>query len=181
RLAPAQDLLQRWTRQQPPPRARMALAGADVVAVEQHVPAVGHGRRILQHEAGEEPGGVGQVPFGRTGLGHRLDLRILRAERRGEPRRAGADLAVACDQAGAVHHGWGSRKAGHGPRLAPACVGAASTARPGPAGPSPVQPAAAAATASRRYRITVVFRADCPPWMVSCSETLTLLPSTGVT
>jgi len=73
---------QRRSRDEPALRARVYLADALVVAVEQHPKA-----RIERPEAGlvrfqdeglEEPGGVREVPLRRAGIRHRLNLAILR-------------------------------------------------------------------------------------------------------
>ncbi|KAG1357608.1 hypothetical protein G6F61_014560 [Rhizopus arrhizus] len=70
----------------------MGRADALVVAVEQVVPARivrRRGGKASQHEALEEPGGVGQVPFARAGIGHALQHGVLGAERRGQLQAAG--------------------------------------------------------------------------------------------
>jgi hypothetical protein len=52
---------------------------------------------IAKHEGLEKPGGVGEVPFGRRGVGKGLDRRIGVAERCGEverqPARRGEAIA----------------------------------------------------------------------------------------
>jgi len=80
-------LLQRGPRQQAAAWAGMGGAEALVVAVEQEIP--GRIPRLVathagQHEAFEEPGGVGQVPFGRAGIVHALQHRVFSAERCGQ-------------------------------------------------------------------------------------------------
>lgn len=42
-----------------------------------------------QHEAFKEPGGMGQVPFAGTGVGHALQHGVLGTERRGQLHAAG--------------------------------------------------------------------------------------------
>ena len=49
------------------------------------------GEEVAQDEGLEEPGGVGEVPFGGAGLGAGLDHQVLGRERRGERERGGAD------------------------------------------------------------------------------------------
>gem|GEM_PF-3229734 len=86
-LAVVAHLLQRWPRQQPTLRPGMRRPDALVVAVEQVIPGRVMRRcssETRQHEAFEEPGGVGQVPFTRAGIGHALQHGILGAERRGQ-------------------------------------------------------------------------------------------------
>ncbi len=86
-LAVVAHLLQRRARQQPALWPRMRRADALVVAVEQVVPARvmrWRGGETRQHEAFEEPGGVGQVPFARAGVSHALQHGVLGTERRGQ-------------------------------------------------------------------------------------------------
>jgi hypothetical protein len=72
----------------------MARADRFVVGVEQE-PILGiegaiRGDEFLEDEFLEKPGGVGQMPFGRTGIGHRLDRGIGVRERLGQLHAAGA-------------------------------------------------------------------------------------------
>src|SRR5215218_3733276 len=69
--------------------AGMAGAGADIIGIEQEgvvgvedliAPAV-----LAEQELLEEPGGMGAVPFCRTGIRHRLDQLVLGAQRGGPP------------------------------------------------------------------------------------------------
>jgi hypothetical protein len=88
-MAPiGQHLIERRARQHAALRARMALAdrvviGVEEIAVRRVEDAVApHLRR--EHESLEEPRGMRQMPFRGTGIGHRLDRRILRRKRRNE-------------------------------------------------------------------------------------------------
>ena len=70
-----------------PLRPRLTFADRLVVAVEQVAERlVEHlvGNRIGQHELLEEPSGVGPVPLGRTGVGHRLHDLVLGAQSSGQ-------------------------------------------------------------------------------------------------
>jgi hypothetical protein len=89
----AADLVQRRTRQQAARGARMARADGLVIGVEEVVERRFE-RRPLQHERLEKPGRVGEVPFGRARVRHRLHLAVLRRERFGEELRLTADLLV---------------------------------------------------------------------------------------
>ena len=79
-LAISEDLVERGTRQHPPTRPRVALPLGLVIAVEQERPAFVEqliaGHMIAQHERLEEPGCVGEMPFGGRRIVHRLDRRI---------------------------------------------------------------------------------------------------------
>ncbi len=76
----AAHLVQRRAAEHAPLGPRMPLALALVIAVEQigealvERPVAGH--MVAQHEGLEEPGRVGEVPFGRRGVGERLDRRV---------------------------------------------------------------------------------------------------------
>jgi hypothetical protein len=74
-------------REETTARARVARAGGDVIRVEQERERViehAIARRVRrQQELLEEPGRMGAMPFGRTGLRHRLHHLILGPERRG--------------------------------------------------------------------------------------------------
>ena len=110
-LPPRKHLGQRRTRDQAACRTRMRQAYAQVIAVEQMVPASRHVvRPITQDEAAEEPGGMRQVPFGRAGIGHRLQLGVLGRQRRGQGKGACTHRGVAVD--GDVRHA-GSIGLGH--------------------------------------------------------------------
>jgi hypothetical protein len=80
-LAVGQHLVERRTRKHPALGTRMLVAHRVVVRIEKHAvggvvqPVVGN--RGREDERFEEPGGVPQVPFRRTGIGHRLDGAIL--------------------------------------------------------------------------------------------------------
>ena len=68
-------------------RAGVTSADGLVVAVVQEavlgaVPDPLAGAVGTEHELGEEPGGVGPMPLGRAGVGHRLDHLVLGAQRR---------------------------------------------------------------------------------------------------
>ncbi len=83
-----------------------AVHGTDgvVVGVEQEaelvvVKSVAR-QRLLKHELLEEPGGVREVPFDRTRIGHRLHDVVFRRERLGEPHRGGPDQAIPVRQMG---------------------------------------------------------------------------------
>ena len=96
--APGMHLGQGRARQQAPLRARMLRPHALVVAVEEHaergIEGLEAGLEALEQEGLEEPGGMRQVPFGRAGLGHRLQLAILGRQRRGQRRAARAHRGI---------------------------------------------------------------------------------------
>ena len=75
-------------RQQAALRPRVARAERFVVGIEEMEEARIErpvARRMRpQHHRLEEPGGMGQVPFGRAGVGHGLDALVLGRQRRGE-------------------------------------------------------------------------------------------------
>ncbi len=93
------------------------VTGADgfVVAVEQVpvvvVDAAVAGQVRDEEEGLEEPGGVGSVPLGRAGVGHRLDGLVLGSEGPGEALGEVTDPAVAVDGGG----GRGRRRRGARP------------------------------------------------------------------
>ena len=100
------DLRVRRPRDQSALRTRVPRAGRDVVGIEQIgellvEDAIARQMR-QQQELLEEPGGVRAVPFGRAGVGHRLDDLVLVAERRGAPFGLAAHLAESLDP-GAAH------------------------------------------------------------------------------
>ena len=77
----------------------MARPDGVVVAVEQEpvlrpVPHPSARAVGAEHELGEEPGGVGAVPFRRARVGHRLHQLVLDRQRRGETLGPGADFDV---------------------------------------------------------------------------------------
>ena len=85
-LSPGRDIGHWWPAEQAALRPWLARPDRVVIGIEQEAPA-GIRRDVarligLQHEGFEEPGGVGQVPFGRTGIGHALQVEILRFQRR---------------------------------------------------------------------------------------------------
>ena len=92
--AVAPDLADGRPREQPSAVAGDPLADRVVIRVEQEVvlgearPIIGQGGR--EDEGLEEPGGVGQMPLDRAGVGHRLDDEILGLERLGQESRSGA-------------------------------------------------------------------------------------------
>ncbi|MCY1303951.1 hypothetical protein D9M70_536830 [compost metagenome] len=112
---------QRRSRQQTALRPRLARAEGFVIGIEQ----VGEGgieRAVVRCVRGEqkgleEPGGMGQVPFGRAGIGHRLDDHVLLAERRDQCRAMAADLQVTIEKR-AVHRSVLSSPSGRAGRAA---------------------------------------------------------------
>ena len=83
-------------------QARVLLAHALVVAVEQHPKSrvEGHETRLeaLQHEGLEEPGDVREVPFRRARIGHGLHLAQRLRQRRSECDRLRANRREALSQ-----------------------------------------------------------------------------------
>ena len=92
-LPPGQDLRDRRPAQQAALGPGMAGANGVVVAVEQVAPAgigglnlaedirkAGFERCVLEQKGFKEPGGVAQVPFGRAGIGHPLEAKVLGGE-----------------------------------------------------------------------------------------------------
>ena len=79
------DLIERRPRQQAPLRSRMARAEAFVIRVEEVVVAVVErlvARQVRAQQQGlEEPARVGLVPFGGTGVLHRLGGLVLGGQR----------------------------------------------------------------------------------------------------
>ena len=81
------DLLAVRPRQEPAPGPRVARSGRHVIRVEEigellvEDPIAGEMRD--QQELLEKPGGMRAVPFGRTGIGHRLHDLVLGTKRRG--------------------------------------------------------------------------------------------------
>ena len=79
------------------------LPGADclVIGVEQEAECLVEGAVARQmrgeHELLEEPGGVRAVPFGRAGIGHRLDALVFRREACGEAFGVVAHGAEGCE------------------------------------------------------------------------------------
>ncbi len=98
----ALHLVERGPQDQPAARARVLLAHALVVAVEEHPEALveRHEARFVpfEHEGLEEPGDMRQMPLGRTGIRHRLHLAVLGRERGGECERGGPHLPIALGQ-----------------------------------------------------------------------------------
>ena len=86
--APVADLGQRRPAKHAAPGPRVALALTLVIAVEQisvaFVERLVSGRMVAQHERLEKPSGVGQMPFGRRGVGAGLDRSVGVRQRRGE-------------------------------------------------------------------------------------------------
>ena len=83
-VAPGQHLRDRGSAQQAPLGPGMAGADAVVIGVEQVAPAA-IGRLValqvrLQQERLEEPGGVGQMPFGGARIRHPLQAEVLALE-----------------------------------------------------------------------------------------------------
>ena len=85
------DLVERRPAQHPATGAGVARPLGLVIAVEQKGVALVERRVaehvVAQHERLEEPGGVGEVPFRRRGVGERLNRGVGVAERRGEVER----------------------------------------------------------------------------------------------
>ena len=85
------DLVERRAAEHAAPGPRVTRAFAFVIAVEQEGVALVEravaGDVIAQHEGLEEPGGVGEMPFGRRGVGERLDGGVGVRQRRGEVER----------------------------------------------------------------------------------------------
>src|SRR3546814_2621927 len=84
----AGDGFGRWPADQAAFGPRLPLAERPVIGIEQVVELrIEHrvARQIrFQQEGLEEPGDMGAVPFRRAGIGHRLDLLVLGAQRRSE-------------------------------------------------------------------------------------------------
>ena len=92
-------------RQQAAVRARMARAEGFVIGIEakgETLVEAAIGRQMTgEHEGLEEPGHMREMPFGRAGVGHRLDGLILDRERGGEFERSGSRRDEALAQIGA--------------------------------------------------------------------------------
>src|SRR5690606_15969171 len=97
--------------QQPALWACMARPDAYVVGVEQHrvgrVEGRYRGGQAQQDEGLEEPAGMGQVPFDRAGLGHRLELAVLGTEPLGQCQAVPAYALVALNKLMACSRGRG--------------------------------------------------------------------------
>ena len=99
-----QYLAQRGARQQAATRSRVLVADRVVVGVEQH--PKGRMKRqeaafaLLQYKGFKKPGRVGQVPLGRTGIGHRLHAAVFGRQRRHQRGTACAHCVKAGDQVG---------------------------------------------------------------------------------
>src|SRR5947207_518503 len=81
----------------------MASTNRFVIGIEQEVEVgmerlVIAERRIRQNERLEEPGRVREMPLRRTGVGHRLDLHVLRGEWLTRRFNGGARLLIAGEQ-----------------------------------------------------------------------------------
>ena len=91
RAAPVTDFVEARPADHAAPRALVALALAFVIAVEEIGPTLVveavAGVMVAQDEGFEEPGRVGEVPFGGRGIGMRLDGRVGIRQRRGEGER----------------------------------------------------------------------------------------------
>jgi hypothetical protein len=91
------DLVGARTRQQAALGPRVTRAGRDVVGVEQERKIVVEDLIILemrhQHKLLEEPGRVGAMPFGRTGVRHGLDHLVFGRKQRRAAVRFGAHRA----------------------------------------------------------------------------------------
>ena len=103
RAAPGPNLVERRPRDHPAARARMPLALALIIGIEEIgvavvVEAIAR-QMIAQHEGLEEPGGVGEMPFGWRDVGHGLDRGIRVRQRRGDGEAQGADRGVARGEA----------------------------------------------------------------------------------
>jgi hypothetical protein len=113
------DFGQARPRDQAALRARVLLAHALVVAVEQHpkagVEGLEAGLKTFQHEGLEEPRHVGQVPFGGAGIRHGLHLAVGLAQGLGQRERLGAHAGVAPGQVGGCGLGGGGRGHRGGP------------------------------------------------------------------
>ena len=100
--ATGEDLVQARAAEHAAARARVALALALVIGIEQIGPALVAqaiaGDMVAQDEGLEEPAGVGEVPFGRRGVGHRLEGGVGVGQRRGDGRAQRAHRAVALGQ-----------------------------------------------------------------------------------
>ena len=83
-------------------RPRMLVADGVAAAVEKYpergVEGAEIGLDLLQHEGFEKPGDVGQMPFRRAGVGHRLQLAIGFGQRRGQVHAALAHRQIASEQ-----------------------------------------------------------------------------------
>ena len=83
-LPPSQDVLHGGTGEEASLGSRVLVAHDVVVAVEQNrigwTPEFEIGFKLLQHHDLVKPGDMGQVPFGRTCVVHRLGLTIFGTE-----------------------------------------------------------------------------------------------------
>jgi hypothetical protein len=77
-----ENLRERWPRNLAALRSWMHFPDRVVIGVEQVVVLIIEARYTtgLEHKALEEPGDVGEVPFGRADIRHRLDDGILRPQ-----------------------------------------------------------------------------------------------------
>ena len=86
---PGQHLRQRGAADKAPIGARILVANAVVITVEQNAEAgiKGFETRLkpFQHKSFEKPGHMGQMPLGRAGVGHGLKLAVLGAQRLRQP------------------------------------------------------------------------------------------------
>ena len=105
--AVGKDLLHRWPGQGPSNVPGHALPKALVVGVEDEVIAGMTGPivvgKFLQDHAFEEPGGVTQVPLGRTDVGHGLNHVVLGAEGPAEIPGGLPDLLKSAGKLGSIH------------------------------------------------------------------------------
>ena len=97
-----QHLGQRGARDQTALRPRVAGADTVVIRVEQD-PEGGRKRRKtrlvrLQHKGFKKPGGVGQMPFGRAGVGHGLGGAVFGRQGLHQPGGVAAHFGVAGNQ-----------------------------------------------------------------------------------
>ena len=112
--APGAHLVHRRARQQAAPGARIALADAVVVRVEQHPKGWMKGLEARLHgfqdEGFEKPRGVRQVPLDGAGVGHRLGAAVFVRQRRGQRQRARAHAGVTAPPDGFVGRLHGGRR-----------------------------------------------------------------------
>ena len=112
------DFLQRGTPNQAVFRARILVAHAVVKTIEEDAKArierLETGLELFQHEGFKKPAQVRQMPFGRTGIRHGLELAIFGAQRLNKPLGLHTNLLKALRQVRRWKFG-DSRVLGHEP------------------------------------------------------------------
>ena len=115
-------LIERRAAEEAALRARMALADAHIITVELNrigrIESAIAGLVLREEKRLEEPARMRQMPFGRAGVRHRLDLAILRRQGCGKRLAGAADLQIALNDVGVARRG---RGCGHGPIAFASC------------------------------------------------------------